>query len=124
DIGHRDPQLAIVGFATAVDRHDVRVVQPGSDIGLTNEAGAKLLIPRQIRRKHLQRVAPRQGWILSEVHRAHAARAEHSVDSISGDNCSDGQHCSATSDARCHAWAIRSTIWPRIPTAWLPGLTL
>src|SRR6202040_2589519 len=37
---HRDPQLALVGFAAVVHRHDVGVVQRGGQVCFPDEAGS------------------------------------------------------------------------------------
>ena len=76
DQAHVEEQLA-VDLAVAVDRDDVRLVEPGGDLRLAPEPAAVALVLRPLRVQHLERDLAGVLGVVRAQDAAHAAVAEH-----------------------------------------------
>ena len=74
--------VASVVLTHRMHTHNARVFQLGHDPGLVVEPGHEVLIPGQLLRKHLHRVALLQVHVLGKVHLAHAAFADGLQDAV------------------------------------------
>jgi hypothetical protein len=79
-----------VGFAAVVDPDDVWVPQLGRQIGFACESSSVGAIARQVRGQQLDGIVSWQPRVLSQIHLAHAARAEHPHDGVSGEQSTFG----------------------------------
>ncbi|ODQ84669.1 hypothetical protein BHQ17_26480 [Mycolicibacterium holsaticum] len=64
DVVHRDPQLVVV-FTPVMDADDVRVAQPGSQIGLADESFAEGLVLGEFRTQDLKCLFAWKPWVLN-----------------------------------------------------------
>ena len=88
DVPHRDVQDA-VGLSRGVDGHDVGMLGGGRRLGLVDETLPEGLVPRKVGTQELDDDVATRRRLLGEVHRAHAALAEHRDDPVPGDLGSD-----------------------------------
>ena len=84
DQPHRDDQLA-VDLARVVDRHHRRVLEPGGEAGLAQEALAEAGPVDQLAGDHLQRHRPVEAEVGGAVDDAHAAARDQLFDPVAGD---------------------------------------
>src|SRR5437016_4985141 len=68
-----------------MDTDDVRVIQRGCEIGFAVESAAELVVSRHFCGQDLQRVAPRESWMLGEVDLAHTPGTQQARDRKTGE---------------------------------------
>ncbi len=83
---------AVALRAHGVDRHDVRVLHRRGRPGLGEEAAPRERVLRQIGRDHLQRDIALQLELAREVHDAHAALPDDTLDPAPSDDRAGSQH--------------------------------
>ena len=104
DVLHRDPQLAGVGLTPAEHAHDVGMLEASGDVGFVEETATQVLIVAQVRSKHLERFAARQGGALHEVDGAHRSDGQDPLHAVTGDV---GGRCGRAIGC-CHVEAFRA----------------
>ncbi|MGC0363629.1 hypothetical protein ABH922_001613 [Rhodococcus sp. 27YEA15] len=80
---HRDPELTVL-TPTIENRHDVRVIESRSMVGLTFGQSTRVLIVGQRPVQQFQRDLPGYTRMSSQVHRTHATDAQQPLDRESG----------------------------------------
>jgi hypothetical protein len=85
DIFHRDERDPEV-FTGLEKRRDPRMLEPAAGFGLRQQALPQLGVERG--GEHLQRRGTPQSDVVRQVHLAHAARSQASLDPKMGDTCS------------------------------------
>ena len=108
-----------VGFAAAVDRHDVRVLDRGRQpaLGLEARHGGRVL--RVLRRDDLQRDLTVEIGVDGPVDDAHAAPLEHALDAVPGEERAGFEVCGGALRDFGQDGHLR---WLRCPrAAWLTG---
>ena len=103
DQGHHQKWPGALGF-DGVDRHDVRVRQPGRRAGLVQEAGARGRIGREVGVQKLDGDRTVQFDVTRQIDRAHAASPELALEGVAaqdgflqGDEFGGEGHDAATS---------------------------
>ena len=90
DEPHRQVQPA-VGLAGVVDRDDVRVLERGGQLGLSEEACPEAIVLRQLGGHELERERALQAHVVRPVDDAHAAPADQPLDPVLEDLPADRQ---------------------------------
>ena len=88
---HRQVRTPVVA-ADVVDADDVPVHQPRGGSGLAHEARGGLGVLRVAVGQQLERDLAAQRFLQGEVHRRHAALAEHADDAVAGDAVGKAVH--------------------------------
>nr|WP_281423410.1 hypothetical protein [Nocardia tengchongensis] len=95
DVGHGQPQPALF-LAARVDGDDVRMREPGNDIGLAQEALPGLVVLPGHPVEQLEGDESGQVPVVSEVHLTHSADADQPLDPIPGEGHSRPELLSQT----------------------------
>jgi hypothetical protein len=85
---HRDVQDAL-GLVRVVDRNDVRMVDRRRELRFAEEPIVAPLALGEVGREDLERHLASQPDVFGQVDDAHAASADHALDSVAGELRSD-----------------------------------
>ncbi len=85
DVVHRNPQL-ILEVASVVHADDMRMKQRGAQVGFAVKPAPEFGIRRHVGRQDLERVAPRQPWVLSKIYLGHASGPEQPNNGVPGEH--------------------------------------
>src|SRR5687768_9157800 len=78
-------------FASVMYPNDVGMTKSCGQVGLTNEPLPKRKVAGYVRAKDLERLLPRQTWMLDQVYLAHSSRSEQAQNPVPGKGFTDPQ---------------------------------